>query len=280
MERNTTKKSASTRQAAPYTALAEGYEAVMAHVDYRHWAGHAHDLLQRHAPAAWHHGHDLRPPLGPRRLLELGCGTGTLARWLQPRGPYRYLATDRSEAMLAVARRKARLQELPIRFRAVDFTRIAEDLPEAERAFDAVLLLYDGLNYLLKERQVRRVLEGAARVLRPGGMFLFDQSTPANSADPTVFEYEGTFEENGQSLRYRRESRYDPARRLHTTIFELEGPEGLRTERHVQRAYGIGEIRRLLSASPLAEVTAHDGFTTNPATDKSRRVHWVARLRV
>lgn len=269
---NAAKTGSNPRQSAPYTALAEGYEAVMTHVDYRRWAGHAHDLLQEHAPAGW--------PLGPRRLLEVGCGTGAMARWLQPRGPYRYLATDRSAAMLAVARRKARAGSLPIRFRQVDFTRLEDDLPEMADTFDAVLLLYDGLNYLLKARRVRCLLSGAARVLRPGGLFLFDHSTPANSADPADFEYEGTFEQDGQTVRYRRESRYDPARRLHTTLFHLEGPEGPRTERHEQRAYGLEEIRRLLRASPLAEVAAYNGFTTDPPTPESRRIHWVAQLRV
>jgi SAM-dependent methyltransferase len=260
--------------AKPYTALAEGYEAVMAHVDYRRWAGYAHDRLQEHAPTAL-------LPLGPRRLLELGCGTGALARQLQPRGPYRYLATDRSEAMLTVARREARAQSLPIRFRPVDFTRVAEDLPEDEASFDAVLLLYDGLNYLLQEREVGQLMEGAAHVLRPGGLFLFDQSTLANSADgPAEFEYEGAFLQGEASVHYRRESRYDPARQLHETAFVLDGPEGRRTERHVQRAYDQDEIRAVLRASPFSEVATYDGLTTDPAGEESRRVHWMAQLRV
>lgn len=266
--------------------LAEAYEAVMAHVDYPRWAGHAHDLLQEHAPPEkW--------PLGPRRLLELGSGTGALARHLQPRGPYRYLATDASEAMLAVARRKARAQSLPVRFRPARFTCVAGDLAKVEPPlgppFDAALLLYDGLNYLLKERRVRRLLAEVARVLRPGGLFLFDQSTPANSAAASgAFEYEGTFEYEGAFERagggdghYWRKSRYDPDRGLHVTTFVLDGPagEGRRTERHVQRAYEPGEIRALLRASPLATVAAFDGLTTDPATDESRRVHWLAQLR-
>lgn len=255
------------RKSAIYTAaLAEGYEAVMAHVDYRRWAGYAHDLLQEHAPAAW--------TLGPKRLLELGCGTGTLARVLQPLGPYRYLATDRSEAMLAVARRKARAESLPIRFRKMDFTQI-----DAERSFDAVLLLYDGLNYLLEEPQVQRVFSGVARVLRPGGLFLFDQSTPANTADPAVFEDEGTFEDaDGRRVRYRRESRFDAERYLHVTRFRFDGPAGAQVERHLQRPYGVEAIRRLLRASPLTPRAAYDGFTTDPPTEESRRVHWVAQF--
>jgi SAM-dependent methyltransferase len=271
-------------QSAIYTeALAEGYETIMAHVDYRRWAGYAHDRLQEHAPAAkW--------PLGPRSVLELGCGTGALTRQLQPRGPYRrYLATDGSEAMLAVARRKARAQSLPVCFRRARFTRVAADLaedvlpPGHEPPFDAVLLLYDGLNYLLDERRVRRLLAEAARLLRPGGLFLFDQSTPANSAaDRAVFEHEGAFERaDGRAVRYHRASRYDAARRRHETTFTLVGPdeEQRRTERHVQRPYDVVEIRRLVRASPLAERAAYDGFTIDPPTDRSRRVHWVTQLR-
>jgi SAM-dependent methyltransferase len=259
-----------------YTAaLAEAYETVMAHVDYPRWASYAHDLLQAHASPK-------RGPLGPRRLLELGCGTGALARHLQPRGPYRYLATDASEAMLDVARRKARAQSLPLRFQPARFTRVADDLAEGEAPFDAALLLYDGLNYLLEERRVRRLLAEVARVLRPGGLFLFDHATPANSADgPDPFEYEGVFEderfEDACEGRYWRTSRYDPGARLHHTTFELSGPAGSRTERHVQRVYDPGEVRALLHRSPLAPVAAYDGLTTDPATPQSHRVHWLAR---
>ena len=89
------RSAADAREAAPYTLLAEGYDAVMAYVDYAAWAEYVHFLLERHHPRT-------------RDVLELGCGTGSLALALQPLGGYRYRATDASEAMLAVARRKAR----------------------------------------------------------------------------------------------------------------------------------------------------------------------------
>ncbi|HYG69925.1 MAG TPA: class I SAM-dependent methyltransferase, partial [Anaeromyxobacteraceae bacterium] len=81
------------RSADPYSVLAEGYDAVMAHVDYEAWAEYVHFLLVRHH-------------LEAQDVLELGCGTGSLALVLQPLGPYAYRATDASEAMLTVARRK------------------------------------------------------------------------------------------------------------------------------------------------------------------------------
>ncbi|HLA63476.1 MAG TPA: class I SAM-dependent methyltransferase, partial [Rhodothermales bacterium] len=88
----------------PYAVLAAGYEAVMEHVDYADWADHVREILARHHPDA-------------RDVLELGCGTGALARHLQPQGPpphgYRYRGTDASEAMLAVARREAVVAGVP-----------------------------------------------------------------------------------------------------------------------------------------------------------------------
>src|SRR5690606_22382075 len=140
------------REAEPYALLAEGYDAVMAHVDYVAWAGYVHGLLLRHHP-------------GARDVLELGCGTGSLALALQPlggAGGYRYRATDASAAMLRVAERKARAAGVPVAFAQADF-RALPTMPPA----DVVLLLYDGLNYLLDARDVARLFEGVARVLRP-----------------------------------------------------------------------------------------------------------------
>jgi SAM-dependent methyltransferase len=245
--------------AEPYALLAAGYEAVMAHVDYRAWASHVRRLLCKHHPEA-------------RDVLELGCGTGALARELQPLGPepdgYRYRATDVSEAMLDAARRTA--GRLPITFEPGDFRSVP-----AEPAVDVVLLLYDGLNYLLDASDVRRLLAGAAAALRPGGVFVFDQSTPSNS-----LRHAGGFDDAGATpaFDYVRTSHYDEEARLHRTTFRLRFPDGRQArEEHVQRAYSVDEIDALIDESPLTRVAAYHGLSLRPATPTSERVHWVAR---
>lgn len=249
-------------EAAPYSALAEGYDFVMRHVDYEGWAAHAHGLLQRHRP-------------GARRLLELGCGTGALALCLQPLGPYRYTATDASAAMIRRARAKAQAAaEADVAFAVADFTSLRLIDVGAEAPFDAAVLLYDGLNYLLEEEAVAALFAGVARALRPGGVFLFDQSTPANSlGNADHFGDEG--ERDG--FAFVRRSRYDAEARLHTTTFEVTRAGATTRERHVQRAYAPREIRALLDASPLEAVAAYDGFSKGPALEGSERVHWIAR---
>ncbi len=103
--------------------------------------------------------------LAPRRVLEIGCGTGLLLFRLAPRCAD-YLGTDISRVALAhVAEHAARLGLGQVRLEqrgGDDFTGIAPG------SFDAVILNsivmdFPGPDYLV------RVLEGAVRALAPGG---------------------------------------------------------------------------------------------------------------
>lgn len=240
----------------PYSILAAGYDLVMDHVDYGDWAQHLYELIQQHHPEA-------------ESILELGCGTGSLALELQPMGPYRYLGTDRAKAMIEVARRKAKLASAPVRFEVARFTEVEIDEP-----VDCAVLVYDGLNYLLEEAEVERMLRRVRAALRPGGVFLFDQSTPANSeAHHHEFEDRGGVEE----FRYERHSRYDPETRLHTTTFDLYAAGRHFREEHRQRAYPKETVERCLAASGFEVEAAYHNFSGRPANASSERIHWVAR---
>ena len=244
------------RPVPPYSALAAGYDVVMAHVDYEAWAAYAYRLLRKH-----HRGF--------ASVVELACGTGSFAIALQQRGPYRYLATDGSPQMLAMAREKAARADVPIEFALADVTQF-----HAEEPFDVVILLYDSINYLLEEADVRQALERAYAALRPGGVFLFDQSTPLNSINNEAY-----FEDEGGegAFSYVRQSRYDRETRLHTTRLALDVDGERFCEEHVQRAYSLETMRALLAQTSFAEEAAYDGMTMAPATKATERIHWIAR---
>ncbi|MGE5154433.1 MAG: class I SAM-dependent methyltransferase [Bdellovibrio bacteriovorus] len=120
--------------------------------------------------------------LGPlarqERILDLGCGQGLLAAWLQAAGdlhrsgawpqgwpppprPVRYLGIDQSTR--AIARARSALPPAD-RFRVGDI----RTLPLEDA--DAVVLI-DVLHYLPHDDQ-ERVLGRAIRCLRPGGLLL------------------------------------------------------------------------------------------------------------
>ena len=245
----------------PYTALAAGYDGVMAHVDYAAWAAYVQGLLREHAPDT-------------TSVIELGCGTGALAVALQPYGPppmgYTYRGYDASAAMLTVARQTAQAAGRTIAFARGDFRDPVPGPPA-----DAVVLVYDGLNYLLNLADVERLLGHVHDALVPGGVAILDQSTPANSLN-----HADGFDDAGHTdaFRYMRSSRFDPATHLHTTTFTLTDDAGRQTtETHVQRAYALADMRRLLARSPLVEVGAYDGFERSPADETTERVHWVLR---
>jgi len=99
-----------------------------------------------------------------QRVLDLGCGTGTLTVWAKQREPGIDIAgIDGDPAVLRRAKRKATDAGLVIDFREA----LADDLPFEDASFDRVLtsLVFHHLPRDVKDRAAAEV----ARVLRPGG---------------------------------------------------------------------------------------------------------------
>ena len=100
-------------------------------------------------------------------VLELACGTGILSRVLRDRLPAdaAFMATDLNEGMLHVARAKFSADEA-VRWSVAD----ASSLPFGDGLFDAVVCQF-GLMFVPEKLVVAREV---CRVLKPGGVFLFN----------------------------------------------------------------------------------------------------------
>ncbi len=96
-----------------------------------------------------------------RRVLEIGCGTGTFSRLLARRAE-RVLAIDLSPQMIRLARERSRL------YPNIDFVRgdvMTQHLPDNE--FDCVATLTT-IHHLPAEPLLRKIREA----LKPGGTFV------------------------------------------------------------------------------------------------------------
>ena len=177
--------------------------------------------------------------------------------------------SDYSPDMLAAAGR--RFPDGDVAIRHLDF---GGEWKLGAETFDIILLMYDGFNYLLEPAGVHALLRGVTAHLAPGGLFLFDQSTPHNSINNAEF-FEDEGEEDG--FEYRRTSHFDPASAIHTTAFDIKTPTGRFHEEHRQRAWTRAAVEALLATHPLEVVASFDGFSLDPAHDESERVHWVLK---
>jgi hypothetical protein len=110
--------------------------------------------------------------------------------------------------------------------------------------------------------------------LRRGGVFIFDQSTPANSLN-----HSDGFDDAGRdgAFRFLRTSRYDADTQLHTTLFRLGSDGKAYTEKHIQRAYTQDEMRALIGTSAFSLEASYDAFTFDPGNEASERIHHVLR---
>lgn len=100
-------------------------------------------------------------------VLETACGTGAVTRHLHARvaDDVRLTVTDLAPAMIEQARRNVG-EHANIAYQEADAT----DLPFADDAFDAVICQFSLMLFPDKAQGMRE----AARVLRPGGWFVFN----------------------------------------------------------------------------------------------------------
>lgn len=139
----------------PYQELAAVYDRLMENYDY---SGHTGFFLQLAHQHGWK----------GRSVLDLACGTGNITLELLKRG-YFLQGLDKSTDMLAVADEKIHRAGYSVFLTCQDMRDFI--LPEEP---EMVICALDSLNYLLKEEDLARTFHAVHKVLKPGGLFLFD----------------------------------------------------------------------------------------------------------
>lgn len=247
-----------------YEALAGIYDHVMSHVDYLLWAEFAMEILTDHGmPSLFNE----QPP----HLLECGCGTGTLACIVAANG-YIVDAFDKSTVMIEMARSKARGSVTPPRFSVSDFLHL-----EVKDRYDAVLCLYDSVNYLTEPRQVEDFFRRVKSALKPNALFLFDVCTEYNSK-----RYFSSLDEKeyGAGFSYHRLTNYNADDMIQENIFMISTdnePGKVFIDRHFQKIYHLDTLRHILSGLKMLILEETDGVLRESPHEESIRVHFLSR---
>ena len=142
---------------------------------------------------------------GSNNILEIGCGTGQLARRFLADG-YGYTGIDVSMPMLEYARK-----ELPSHhFHQMDMREIT--LPST---FDGVIITARSISYLLSNADVMATFRSVKNVIKNGGVLIFDFIVAKNFI-PSINSNEVILHEVViDNVRYKRESVFE--RRIDTS---------------------------------------------------------------
>lgn len=243
----------------PFTALAAVYDAIMADVEYDHWA----DFVLTYARDGG---------LEPGSALDLACGTGGFTRELHRAG-WQVRGLDGSSEMLAVARTR-----LPgdVRLDAGDLRTF--DLGET---FSLVTCVFDSLNNLLTPADLGAALTRARAHLRPGGLLACDLNTRLGVREL----WEGGAVEglattpDGREVHYHWSHHHDPEADLGVVqaFCRVQGGAGEVeefVETHRERGYDPADLEPLLAGAGFArwEIVEYPDYA--PPTPGTPRV-WV-----
>ena len=240
-----------------YSAFAQAYDAMMHDVDRDAWIAYLDAFLKEN---------------GAHNIMDCACGTGANAIRLYQRG-YHVIGNDVSPEMLIEARNNAFSKG------AKGIIFICEDMRKLKihKTVDAIVCVCDGVNYLTSMKDVESFLTHAAQCIKPGGLLLFDVSSPYKFRHVL-----GTnaFTEDTDEYAYIWKNNYDPISRLcemTLTGFYKRGEQYDRfTESHLQRAHTIPELRSALKAAGFTDIRAYHAFSREPVKPNSERIQFAA----
>ena len=141
-----------------YTSFARVYDTFMDNVPYHDWANYLQDLLREY---------DIWDGL----ILDLGCGTGSMAEELAKRG-YDMIGVDNADEMLEIAMEK-RMES------GYDILYLLQDMREFELygTVRGIVSVCDSVNYITEEEDLLEVFRLVNNYLDPMGVFIFDFNT-------------------------------------------------------------------------------------------------------
>ncbi|MGI6083895.1 MAG: class I SAM-dependent DNA methyltransferase [Acetivibrionales bacterium] len=243
-----------------YTGFADIYDRLTHDIHYAEWADYLQSAFRKFG-------------LEPKLILELGCGTGSLALELAKRG-YDLIAIDNSTSMLNRAYAKARKEMADILFLNQDMRNF-----ELYGTVDAIICLLDSINYITSLNDLKKIFSLANNYLNPGGLFIFDVNSPYKLSNILGNQ---VFYEVDEDISWIWQNTYNSKSRIATfdLTFFVKREDGLYErfdETHKERAFSSGEITEALDFSGLKLLGMFGNLSFNEPAHNEERIFYIAR---
>ena len=287
-----------------YSAFAYVYDELMDNVPYDAWAEYLIGLLKENG-------------VEDGLVCELGCGTGQMTRRLAAAGYDMIGIDLSEEMLDVAREQEYGVYEGECDFEEETDADISHEevlhdgVPDADttepsilylqqdmREFElygtvsAVVSICDSMNYMTTDEDLLSVFRLVNNYLDKDGVFVFDMNTEYKYKE---LMGDTTIAENREDVSFIWENLYDADKRLNEyclTLFakveaeedEEEGEENERIalyekyeEVHLQRAYPLTEVKRLLHEAGMTFVAAYDVLTHEAPGPECERMYIVAR---
>jgi SAM-dependent methyltransferase len=245
-----------TAQVEPFTEFASYYDSFMLKcVDYEGWLRYIEKIFRTFK-------------IKPNTILDLACGTGIPTMLFARRG-YQMIGIDHSKAMLEVLRQKSQ---------GYNITTYESDIREfaIPKQVDAAICLYDSINYLLTDEDLKKCFRCVRTALAKNGLFVFDMNT-----DYGLSVFWGTRETireagNVHSIWHNTYDEKTKISILYLTCY-IRNENRSFEEIHQERAYELPYVQELLKSCDFSEVKFYQHGSFSAPTDVTVRVMVVAR---
>ena len=174
-------------------------------------------------------------------VLDLCCGQGRHSVQLAKHG-FKVTGLDLNPEYLDLASKAAEAAKVKIETVAADMREIP-----FENKFDAIVNMYSSFGYLESEAEDLKVLESAAKALKPGGRLLLDMLNREWAIDNYI---QNDWHTGADGTLYVERRDLDLATSRMHVHFIVVDPKGGRRESigHIIRLYTLTEMTRLLGA--------------------------------
>ncbi|MCM3716899.1 class I SAM-dependent DNA methyltransferase [Fictibacillus phosphorivorans] len=242
-----------------YQKFAYLYDELMADAPYSKWLSFIHNAVFAFRP-------------NTKRLLDIGCGTGSMPILLAKEG-YEVTGVDLSSDMLMVAKEKAENENIPLSL-------FQQDMRELEGlgTFDCVTILCDSLNYILTEEDVKQTFLSAWNHLEPEGLFIFDVHSIHKINEVFI---ESTFGSNDEEISYIwhcYQGEFENSVEHDLSFFIRNHHHYERyDELHIQRTFSTDDYSRWLNECRFEVLSITADFEDQKPSEQSERILFIAQ---